>query len=104
MTPETLEELAVRCEKATEGEDFLDIDIAKALDLFADYFTSSLDAAMTLVPEASNFGTGIDDPDDNRPAGWAWVSGRRIEFEIVRAATPSLALCAASLRAKAKSL
>jgi hypothetical protein len=69
-------------------------------------FTASLDAAMTLVPENSHSGMGeivnvsLWDtngvyPDHVRAS--AWVSGAPRTY----GATPALALCAASLRARA---
>lgn len=64
------------------------------------HFTASLDAAMTLVPVG--FGFVVHGPsDDQFHAGcaplWpdAWGEDRK-------AATPALALCAASLRARAQ--
>jgi hypothetical protein len=56
-------------------------------------YTASLDAAMTLVPEGEDWavGSGPLFPTSARVAG----------KPAVQAATPALALCAASLRAKA---
>lgn len=78
------------------------------LDLFNPFFKklearAFLDAALTLVPEGHHFGAGTDIPDGIGPDGWAWVSDKRDTFEIVRAATPALALTASALRAQAAS-
>lgn len=66
----------------------------------ADPFTASLDAAMTLVPEgwdwsAGTLGNGKGGHSFMRPAGRHYP---RVEVD---AATPALALTAASLRARA---
>jgi hypothetical protein len=95
-------QLADRCEKATGPDRQLDADIFTALKLVPDRkhdgypfyaFTQSLDAAMTLVPEGEDWavGSGPLFPTSARVAG----------KPAVQAATPALALCAASLRAKA---
>jgi len=107
---DALLELAERCEKATGPDRDLDYDIhtialGKAPNLYGfqlPWFTRSLDAALTLAPERKHFGVG--DCDDTKRA-WAWcgrMSGMlAIEEELGSAATPALALCAASLRAHA---
>lgn len=61
--------------------------------------TASIDAAMTLVPEGFSFGAGRDNIVPG-PEGWAWVSNEE-DYQLVRAATPALALVAAALRARA---
>ena len=62
-------------------------------------FTASLDAAATLVPEGWSFGAGKDDIIPG-PTGWAWVSSDD-DTNIVKAATPALALVSAALKARA---
>jgi hypothetical protein len=100
--------LAERCEAATGPDDALDWAIAEAIGCAPGLpYSSSLDAAMTLVPEDA----GRDAADERfRLESWttsgvhaphvratAWVAGARRVY----AATPALALCAASLRAMA---
>ena len=67
-------------------------------------YTASLDAAMTLVPEGSVWFVG--NSDDPSPAVWnACVMPEQAPADRwTRAATPALALCAASLRARAASM
>lgn len=105
--PENYEELARRCEEATGADRGIDAEIASlmhssqgwhAADCLVD-FTASTDAAITLVPLQMQFGVGRDNLIPG-PEGWAWVSGDD-DTSIVKAATPALALCAASLRARA---
>jgi hypothetical protein len=102
----TLLELAGRCERATGPDRELDTEIGKAVEAepfaICDYgnvpvfasFTASLDAAMTLVPEGLKWGIG--NPQD----GYSYATMGNLP-RAVRAATPALALCAASLRARA---
>ena len=54
-------------------------------------YTASLDAAMTLVPEGCNWCIDTREGPPAANVGGMWVEGR----------TPALALCAASLRARA---
>ncbi len=67
-------------------------------------FTASLDDAMILVPEGWEWGVGRKDAT-GKP--WAWVGlplPKKVDWEPMlpaNAATPALALCAASLRARA---
>jgi hypothetical protein len=72
-----------------------------------DFYTASLDAAMQLVPEGFDWAIGYDGlAADDLPCGnWAWC---RNEYQphdyaddLIVAATPALALCAAALRARA---
>ena len=104
-----LMDLAERCEKAQGPDRELDREIAEATKpdfwLVPPRYTASLDAALSLVPE-----------------GWAWAVYGGAREEIVAtaycvpnggrlpwpdwvtdicAATPALALCAATLRALA---
>lgn len=123
-----LEELAVRCEAAVEPDRDLETEIAVAvhggeivwkqanytMDMYparkyasadhvggfgsapVDACTSSLDAAMTLVPErhwVQHLGWNL--------AGWRCLVERQGCSSVVKhAATPALALTAASLRAR----
>lgn len=108
-----MNDLIKRLEEATEGSEQLDLDIAIALglkkpvysldDSYAEYasksppFTTSLDAALTLVPEGSevelHFGGGAElafaDVNLSVP-GVADGCGR----------SPALALCIAALKAR----
>lgn len=69
-------------------------------------YTASIDAAMTLVPEGYTFAVGAGDTVTEGP--WAWccepdefaVSVHSDEF--CKAATPALALTAATLRARSQ--
>lgn len=99
-------ELAERCEKATGPDRALDYDIAHFVTRAhlashgnAPAYAASLDAAVTLVPEGCKWGL-YHDPDCKHPKGnsAAWVDNH---FARYAAATPALALCAASLRARA---
>lgn len=84
----------------------IDYDIAQLRDesgklLRLDRYTSSLDAAMQLVPVYHKWavyggGYATVTPWDGTEAG------EEIDLEHVRAATPALALCAAALRAHAQ--
>jgi len=80
----------------------------------AQEFTSSLDAAMTLVPEGGHFGLGRDSANPSHgEKSWAWVrcrvGGNWQEFRAAPDAAqpgfvdggPCLALTAADLRARA---
>lgn len=65
-------------------------------------YTASLDAATTLVPEGHAYACGS--PSFDIPKAWAWCEGPWNAVpspEDIQAATPALALCAASLRARA---
>lgn len=102
-TAQELVDLAARCERAAGADRELDGDIADAAlgPVKAPYrrgrcenYTSSLDAAMALVPEGLRFEvttTGF------KPG--AIVCGNR--FTSASASTPALALTAAALRARA---
>lgn len=65
-------------------------------------YTSSLDAAMTLVPEVLEWETGSVGWARLRPADTLDQLDPRVVL-VRKAATPALALCAASLRARASS-
>ncbi len=80
-------------------------------DEYVPAYTASLDAAKTLVPEGFGWTVGDKSPwpsiawceIEGLPwkAGYGWAVDRRL---MVEAATPALALTAASLRARAASL
>jgi hypothetical protein len=113
-------DLAERCEKATGPDRELDLEIAIAVwgrpgvlvmrhdpetNTNREYthwdFTASIDAAMTLVPEGWFF-SGLDQCS---PSVQVWTEGNKARYspqlDGLHAATPALALCAASLRARA---
>jgi hypothetical protein len=101
--------LAERCEAAPFQDRKLSCDIGAATgEQFSRAFTSSIDAAMTLVPEGFLWCTGIAEnygDDDNFKPAWGNVrlpSDSRLQIDVSRnAAIPALALCAAALRARA---
>lgn len=106
--------LAERCEKASEGSSTLDGLIAHAAGYRvgdddsitapngnrADAipgFTTSLDAAMTLVPTGHDWSLFFD--NGSALAGCMPSSEDGCDLTDVPGATPALALCAAALRA-----
>lgn len=107
-----LEALAERCEKAAGPDREFDAEIAQAIGVgptgFAQAkgkhwvtwpaYTSSLDAALELVPE----GLGWTLYSDGY-AGVGPITDDEIPQPEIIAATPALALCAAALRARAAS-
>jgi hypothetical protein len=100
---DALLELALRCEQATGDSFDLNHAIAAALGIASEPFTASLDAAMQLVPEGFRFSVG------DQYEGTAWASVCPLDgtkylpaTANTDAANPALALCAASLRARAK--
>lgn len=60
-------------------------------------YSTSLDAAMTLVPE--KYRSRVTALEDGRGAAWVWMPGYDPSPWAGFIATPALALCAASLRA-----
>lgn len=65
---------------------------------FPQPYTSSLDAAMTLVPETAEWGVKTEHDSPNH---YAWVKHEDGDLCDARdASTPALALCAAALRAQ----
>lgn len=108
MTRE-LEELAARCE-AAEGANFeLEQRIGEAIGLLgigegkvAPAYTTSLDAALMLVPPGWFIGKLSENSDRSR----AFVSlhGKVTPIADGAGTTPALALCAAALRAQASAL
>jgi len=61
-------------------------------------YTSSLDAAASLVPEGWQWACGKDRPENG--GAWADVQPNAVGVTKRRAATPALALTAAALRAR----
>ena len=105
-TTQDFEALAALCEAATGPSSMLDRDIAVACGvpiedergtIIPPYYTASLDAAMTLVPEGCWLSLNIM---DDLPIASLGLPGTETVAD-GRAATPALALCAASLRARA---
>jgi hypothetical protein len=101
-TPAELAALAERAEAASGPDADLDWDIAEALGfprpLSASY-SSSLDAAMTLAGGCDWYVTSIRS-DPGKFAG-ALFRGKSPIIDYAEAATPALALTAATLRARA---
>lgn len=108
-----MKDLIQRLEAAEAGSRELDVEIAKLLGVYirawglppyhptenVSPYTTSLDAALTLVPEglASAVGTmfGMSQP----PWGVVWQANGR-PMATCEAATPALALCIAALKAR----
>jgi len=99
-------DLAGRCEKATNAEYAIERDIADALDLpgIPKFYTGSLDAAMTLLPERALWRVGhVSMAWGDRPQIWASVKPvGSTQIQGNPGATPALALTAAALRARAE--
>lgn len=112
-SPTVLLDLAERCERATGPDRELDYELAMVAGYTeighrvyrdpqgkyygsAPYYTRSIDAAMTLVPEGAEWECGTAHLVNR---GWANVITRDRESK-GKAATPALALCAAALRAR----
>ncbi len=92
---------------AAQGPDrALDAEIARIQNpqatpkTIAPHYTSSVDAALTLVPEGWFFGLGNNGNAKGDWKPWAWVAQPHIDAWRVSAATPALALCAAALKAR----
>lgn len=120
--------LADRCNKAMEADRELDFAIWHLVATTHDYgmkgapfYTASLDAALTLVPEGWGYCVGDVHPpseaylDPGRPWAEIWLRGsRKLKLDDMtydgfgrnglNAATPALAVCAAALRARAHQL
>ena len=97
-----LADLIARLEKATGPDRRLDFSIAQAVENAGPmewrangfpYYTSSLDAALTLVPDCTPWAAG----EDEDGTGCADIPRHRV---LVHAATPALALCIAALKAR----
>lgn len=123
----THDDLIARLEAATEGSRELDWDIAHLLYPGEEpatvtvgpqlpHYTTSLDAALMLVPDGWRwqiFGEGKSSDMDPRPMamlygdtfdvdrGYGQPPDQDIEWSEAHAATPTLALCIASLKALA---
>jgi hypothetical protein len=95
-------DLASRCEQAMGPDQALDRDIRRAIQIDAapSNFTHSIDAATTLVPEGWCWGLF------DEPRAWLWPTPTRDLLTGIqaKAATPTLALCAAALRARASGM
>lgn len=103
---ERLLRLADACEKATGPDRGLDCAISDAVqdrewETEGDrlFYTASLDSAMTLVPEGLSV-TLYAHGDNAHCDIYAGHPSRGLLAEVEMAATPALALCAASLRAR----
>lgn len=81
---------------AQKGMDWIGYDLLNN----APFYTSSLDAAMTLVPEGCVF--SVDTLDGHSEAVVGNNKRAIAQPDYVRGATPALALCAAALRAHAE--
>ena len=97
---ETLLALADRCERERPGED-LDYAIGQTLPVVVGrprmrHYTTSLDAAVALVPEGCAWEVARSISYVDR----AVVYGHDLHFD-TEGSAPALALCAASLRARA---
>jgi hypothetical protein len=100
----TLSELIERLEKATEPDDKLDTNINAAVlrtvERFEPFpaYTSSIDAALTLVPEG--YGWHLWSPDNWLPAAEV-RNGERVYYGLTaQAGLPAIALCIAALKAR----
>lgn len=100
-----MKDLIAKLESATEGSRELDRAIHSHIRGVEEFllstwpaYTTSLDAALTLVPEGWHWNVG--------DVGLAWVGTHESATKIVRhdgdAHTPALALCIAALKARAK--
>ena len=126
----TLSDLIAKLEAATEGSRELDaaidvsirprVDIEDGESLEFPLYTTSIDAALTLVPKNGRLSTLGQWDDNGSPSGWfccilRWsreIGGwQELEFSIgiperdatevpPLAATPALALCIAALKAR----
>lgn len=65
------------------------------------YFVTSLDAALTLMPEGAYWHVAKGKLSQHEPLGAAIVEINRQQVSICEAATVALATCAAALRARA---
>lgn len=99
---EFLEALAARLEREPEGHNLLDARIVEAIGGTLRNYTTSIDAAVTLVPEGYVWAA------DNLSGNRGYVVGPENDYgnvpvgsSDVPAKTVTLALCAAALRARA---
>lgn len=100
----TLDELIAALEAAREGSCELDAKIAALCHpTDPDWYTTSVDAALTLMPKEGNC-WGVD-WTPTRKFNHAYVSRNHVKkghwlFDCYGAATPALALCIAALKAR----
>lgn len=115
--PEELSRIADLCERGSGADRGLDWQVhcrdgLEGVGMYGVHpaYTSSLDAAMTLVPEGSGWIAGWGQTRPDEPMGGATISrnarfaGHGANYDVyaeAEAATPALALTAASLRAHA---
>ena len=117
MTRDELLALADRCEKADAGSRELDLAICIALNTGrstdprrpgAPHYTSSIDAALMLVPKGmvylvSNVGLKwASEPVIGRATAVVGLPDETSDRFSREASTPALAICAATLRARAE--
>lgn len=98
-----MNKLIEKLEAATEGSRELDIEMAYGIPMgvsaeedCAPHYTTSLDAALTLVPEGAYTKLQIG---RNQERTYAWVEMEDREA-VVCSKTPALAICIAALKAK----
>jgi len=111
--------LAERVETASGADRELDATICVALgvepqaremlqfpayDRSVRYFTASIDVAMTMVSEGWDWQVTSHGEDGAHAAVWAHGYHDDTVIHVHPAATPSLALCAAALRARAANM
>lgn len=112
----TFSELIAALESANEGSRELDADIAEAIGVpltphlhpdnaawmrrqKAKPYTTSIDAALTLMPAGYAMEVGLD-PEDGQARVWKYdPSGGTQRLWEANAPTPALALCIAALKA-----
>jgi hypothetical protein len=99
--------LAVRCENEQPSQDLDECIWSNVAEEFSyettPHYTSSLDAAVTLVPEG--LGWMVRDYRDGAASALVNYPPRTAMKQTAHvASTPALALCAASLRARAEAL
>lgn len=101
--PDALEAMAVRCEALSHMSRPLNDEINKATsEEFSRNHTGYFDDAFRALPAGWIWTAGIAERDEEPCVyGWANVRHERHGEIIVHAATPVLAMCAASLRALA---
>jgi len=93
-------ELIAALEKADGPSGILDMHIANATDKPHREYTSSIDAALTLVPEGWCWNTGMQNEEyTTRPRAYCWKPAPPKDPVMRDAATPALALCVAALKA-----
>ncbi len=91
-------DLIARLEAASEGNADLDYEIAEVTDTIERPYTTSLDAALTLVPDGMRI---MVEGGMGRGAAQVWKPTMSAYFDCKRAKTPAIALCIAALKARA---